>query len=400
MIHRDRDIAGNRAPRSVRSIEHRDLRGFFVWGNPLARKLEIGVLFSQSGPYRLMGEASHRGVMQGIADVNADSDLDLTFEPVERDPAGDVDAYAPLAEDILATSRARHIIGCTTSWSRKEVIPTLERLNGALWYPVPYEGFEASDRIVYTHACPNQHLLPLLDHALGAHGRRGYLTGSNYIWGWEMNRLARQVTVAAGGEILGERYLPLGSTDVARIVAEIAALRPDFVLNQLIGPSQYEFIAEMARLRQRDPHFANPRCPVLSCNLTECELPVMGDAADGIIAAGPWFRGMPARSAGRDRGHGFGSSFEVAAYDSVMMLAQLLNNRPGAEDLPLSQLLSLPVAGQLGISARTHHTRLPVAIARVRDGAFSVIRALEPIDGDPYLTGARDMPRAALRVVT
>lgn len=347
-----------------------------------------------------MGEASHRGVRKGIAKVNADSDFDLIFDPVERDPAGDVDAYAPLSEDILSTSSARHIIGCTTSWSRKEVIPSLERFNGALWYPVPYEGFEASDRIVYTHACPNQHLLPLLDHTLRFYGKRGYLTGSNYIWGWEMNRLAREVTASAGGEVLGERYLPLGSTDVSRIVEEIAALRPDFVLNQLIGPSQYEFIAEMAKLRLRDPYFANPRCPVLSCNLTECELPVMGAAADGIIAAGPWFRGMPAHSSRYSQDDEFHSSFEFAAYKSVIMLAHLLNHRPGAEELPLPNLLSLPVAGELGISARTHHTCQPVAIARVENGTFNVLTALEPIDGDPYLTAARDLPRPALRVVT
>lgn len=366
----------------------------------MARTIAIGVLFSRSGPYRLMGEASRRGVLKGIAQVNGQSRFDLSFHPVERDPAGDVDAYAPLCEDILATSGARHIIGCTTSWSRKEVIPSLERLNGALWYPVPYEGFEASDRIVYTHACPNQHLLPLLDHAFGSHGRRGYLTGSNYIWGWEMNRLAREVTVSAGGEILGERYLPLGSTDVSRIVAEIAALRPDFVLNQLIGPSQYEFIAAMAQLRRRDPHFASPRCPVLSCNLTECELPVMGASADGIVAAGPWFRGMPALPAGQPQDQDFGSSFEAAAYSSVLMLAELLAHRPGAEDLPLAQLLVLPVARQMGISARTHHTRLPTAIARVENGGFTVLNVKDPTEGDPYLTAGRDTPRPALRVVT
>ena len=53
------------------------------------------------------------------------------------------------------------------------MIPTLEKSGGTLWYAVPYEGFEASDHVVYTHACPNQHLLPLLDWAMPAHGRRG-----------------------------------------------------------------------------------------------------------------------------------------------------------------------------------------------------------------------------------
>ena len=185
-----------------------------------------------------MGQASRAGALKAIAQVNADPALDVAFTAVERDPGGDIDAYAPLCEEILKSSGARHVIGCTTSWSRKEVIPSLERMGGVLWYPTPYEGFEASDRVVYAHACPNQHLLPLLDHSFAAFGRRLYLTGSNYIWGWEMNRIAREVSARAGADVLGERYVPTGSTDIARLIDEIAALKPDFVLNQLIGPAK------------------------------------------------------------------------------------------------------------------------------------------------------------------
>ena len=37
---------------------------------------------------------------------------------------------------------APHILGCTTSWSRQEVIPALENSQTTLWYSCPYEGFE------------------------------------------------------------------------------------------------------------------------------------------------------------------------------------------------------------------------------------------------------------------
>ncbi|SCY93551.1 transporter substrate-binding protein [Paracoccus tibetensis] len=75
----------------------------------MARKISIGVLFSHSGPYRLMGEASRSGALKGIEQVNGDDRFDLSFDHVERDPAGDVDAYAPLSEEILSTSGARHL---------------------------------------------------------------------------------------------------------------------------------------------------------------------------------------------------------------------------------------------------------------------------------------------------
>lgn len=354
----------------------------------MKRDIELGLLYSRSGSYGLISAASLAGAEAAIAAVNADPDLPIRFHPVHRDPAGNADAYGPLCEDILKASTARHVVGCVTSLSRKEVIPVLERLGGTLWYALPYEGFEASDHVVYTHACPNQHLLPLLDWAMPAHGRRVYLTGSNYIWGWEINRLARMTIAAAGGEVLGERYLPIGATDVERMIAEIRATRPDFLLNSLVGASSYAFLHAYHALGQCDPHFAPDSCPILSCNLTECEFAPLGEAAEGLIAAGPYFRG----NAGD-----FGSSHEAASFAAVTELARLLaQNGPGSETWPLARLL----AGAPGpVDQGTHHTALPVIIAQVREGAFRVIQHRGEVMGDPFLT--RDLPSGprTLRVV-
>ena len=355
-------------------------------------RVEIGLLFSRSGSYQLIAEACRAGALRAIADVNADPSLALEFVPVERDPGGEADAYAPLCAEILTTSTARHVVGCVTSWSRKEVIPTLERLGGFLWYPCPYEGFEASSQVVYVHACPNQHLVPLLRWASIHHGRRGYLTGSNYIWGWEMNRVARDLILEGGGEVLGERYLPIGDTDVGRLIEEIQATRPDFVLNNLIGASSYEFMRALRRLAEEDARFGPDRCPVLSCNLTECELPALGEAAEGLVSAGPYFR---------DSGGRFGSSFEAAAYASVRSLAARLE-RAGNAGTSLDDLLARPDECELNIDPATHHASLPVLIAQVEHGAFRMRERWEAVPADPYLARREKLTfgRPRLRAVT
>src|SRR5690554_4933711 len=218
----------------------------------MRRQIEIGLLFSRAGSYALIAGSGRAGALRAIDEINADPALDLTFIPVERDPQGNIDLYRPLCAEILQETSARHVIGTTTSWSRKEVIPTLEKSGGTLWYPCPYEGFEASDHVVYTHACPNQHLVPLLDWVLSRHGPRACLVGSNYIWGWEMTRAARVLIVEVDGVVLGERYLPIGDRDITRMIDEIRTAKPDFVLNNLIGLSSYEFLAAFARLRESD----------------------------------------------------------------------------------------------------------------------------------------------------
>lgn len=350
----------------------------------MKRRIEVGILYARSGSYRLVSEACRTGALRAIADVNADDSLPVEIVPVERDPKGNIDQYAPLCDDIFRTSTARHVVGCVTSWSRKETIPVLEKAGGTLWYACPYEGFEANDHVVYMHACPNQHLVPLLQHVVPRHGANGFLLGSNYIWGWETNRVARDLIADAGGEVLGERYLPIGEVDVSRLIDEIRATRPDFILNNLIGTSSYAFLQAYAALGREDRHFLAERCPVLSCNLTECELPAIGPAGDGHLSVGPYF------AAGPHAGGVPGSSFEASAYASVRVLACVLAQNPDAGFADLPSIFErgsydTPL-GRIAIDRRTQHATLPVEIGRIEGGRFRCIARSEAVAPDPYLS--------------
>lgn len=341
----------------------------------MKQTVDLGVLYSRSGTYAALSEALWQGTMDAVEAVNADARTPITFRTVERDPGGDVQAYAPLCAEMLARSNLRHIIGCVTSSSRKEVIPALDKVGATLWYNVPYEGFETSARVVYSHACTNQNILPLLSWAQNAFGNAAFLTGSNYIWGWETCRFARHQVEASGGRTLGERYLPLGEEDVSGLIAEIAATRPRFILNSLVGASSYAFIRAYRALGAHDAHFRPETCPLLSCNLTEAELPLLGDAAEGLISVGPSFRDT-AGPAGR------GSSLELTAYNSVLTLAAVLAGQ-GAETF---DAFIANRGDDYGIDPATHHRTLDVKIAQVRGGAFDVLAEWHGIRPDPYMT--------------
>ncbi len=364
----------------------------------MKKTVEIGLLYSRSGSYSLITEVCRRGALNAIEDVNREADFPISLVPVERDPAGDIDNYARMCADILRTTPVRHIFGPTTSWSRKEVTPVLEKFGATLWYVVPYEGFEASDHVVYTHGCPNQHLLPLLNWAMPRFGRRAYLTGSNYIWGWELNRVAREMVIDAGGKVLGERFQPLGDCEIDRIIAEVAATRPDFILNNLVGVSSYAFLRAYAELGRRDSHFTAATCPVLSCNLTECELAELGPSAEGLISVGPHFAGLTSWLASAPET----SSLEVSAYAAVRKLAALLAFADAPAEVSLNTLLSQTESLRHDIDIETHHSTLPVVIAQVRQGRFIVCEALGKVMADPYLSRSErrvDIPRPRLSVI-
>lgn len=353
----------------------------------MKRRVEIGILYSRSGNYRLVSDACRKGALSAIAEVNADPEGTVEFTPVEFDPQGNADRYATGCAEILQNSGARHIVGCVTSWSRKEAIPVLERGGGTLWYACPYEGFETSDHVVYMHACPNQQILPLFGYVVPRFGANGFLLGSNYIWGWETNRVARDLIADAGGEVRGERYLPLGETDVARLIEEIRATRPDFILNNLIGSSSYAFLKAYARLAEQDDRFQPQRCPVVSCNLTECELEAIGEAGRGHLSVGPYFHEADAAGAATYRPQ---SSFEAAAHASVRVLAAILQDNPGAvwKDLPAAfaqRRFDTPF-GSTVLDAQTQHATLPVVIGEIEGSRFRVLSRQKEVAPDPYLS--------------
>lgn len=367
----------------------------------IRRAVDIGILYSRSGSYRPMSDACRNGALSAVAKVNADAAMPVFLRAIEVDPGGDADRYASLCATLIDQG-AQHVVGCITSSSRKEVIPVLEKRDATLLYACPYEGFEASDRVIYAHAAPNQHLLPLLDWAMARHGRRAWLVGSNYIWGWEMNRIARDVVLGAGGVVLGERHVALGDVAVAHLIDELRDTRPDFVLNTLIGDSSYAFLAAKAALGRSDARFGPDACPVLSCNLTECELDELGADAEGLVSVGPFFAGEPGWPgyAGMGGPGACGSSYEAAAHAAVLGLAAMLAAGPadGSGDAAgPAALLARQGMEALGIDTATHHARLPVLIARVRAGRFVVEHRAPVRAADPYLGGVRAGGASAAR---
>ena len=231
------------------------------------------------------------GALLGIAEAQAEHP-DLEIDPIISNPGGDNALYSAMAEDMLGNG-IRHVVGCYTSSSRKEIIPLFEKADALLWYPSHYEGFESSSNVVYTGAVANQHLLPLVEYLLSHVGPKAFCVGSNYIWAWENNRILREAIGPNGGTVVAERYFPVGCTEFGQAIDAILAARPSFVFNTLIGESSYQFLRDLrAACRIRGIDQAR-EIPVASCTLSEPELAAIGpEAVDGHITSSVYFSSL------------------------------------------------------------------------------------------------------------
>lgn len=371
----------------------------------------LGLLFSNTGSYGTVAHTLLNGAKLACKEINADPNASVMLKPLHIDPQSKLGNYAPAVQTMLDKG-IRHICGCYTSSSRKEVIPLIEKRDALLWYPTHYEGFESTTNVIYTGAAPNHHISPLIDYLFTRFGQRAFCIGSNYIWGWESNRVLREGLQKRGGEVLAERYVPVGETDLNDIIEEILEMRPNFVFNALIGESSYSFFRAFRNACREKGIDQVAQYPVASCNLSEPELRAIGaDGADGQISSSVYFSSLPgARNARFVRAYqaefpeGPVASAEAeAAYVAIHMLAKSVA-KAGTADV---QAVCQAAAGQefdapqgkVTIDPDTLHASLTPRIGLSRsDYEFDLLfEASEPVKPDPYLVSSTMTYEPALR---
>jgi len=368
--------------------------------NPNRPAIPIGLVFSRTGSYRTIGEELLNGALLAIEEVNETPGIEFRFVPKIEDPGGDFTEYRVRCEALLRNNSVRHIVGCYTSSSRKEVIPAFEKLDALLWYPSHYEGFESCNNVIYTGAAPNQHIVPLIEYVLGHFGDRAYCVGSNYIWAWENNRIMRETVLACRGSIVAEKYLPVGSTDIEHLIKEIADTKPSFIFNTLIGESSYAFLRAFHEAGKIDKALRPASMPITSCTLSEPELlSVGGQAACGHIASSVYFQ-----SKDRPENRTFVSRFKArfgearvtsadaeASYIAVTLLARAIQKSGSTDVEQVKQAvyaceLEAP-QGPVRIDPENNHSYLTPLLGRsTAEGQYEVIwTADKPVKPDPYL---------------
>lgn len=360
----------------------------------------VGVLFSQSGVMAVIEETQLRATLLAIDEINQSGGVnDRELVPVIYDPESDAQAYALCAKRLMIEDGVTMIFGCYTSSSRKAVLPVVERLNGLLWYPTLYEGFEFSSNVIYTGAAPNQNSVSLCSYLAQTYGSRFYFIGSDYVYPRESNRVMRDLLRSRGCSVAGETYLDLRAnrSDFRPVMRQIKEVGADVIFSTVVGYSTvylYQAFAEAG--------FNARVTPIASLTTTESEVRAMGfDVAAGHVTAAPYFQ-----SVAGERNDCFVRRYKArygedeptnmcaeAAYFQVHLFANALTQTNSMEADVIKQTVlgadfDAP-QGRISVSAATSHTNLWSRVGRVdRGGQFEIMHQSEmPIWADPFLVG-------------
>jgi urea transport system substrate-binding protein len=371
-------------------------------GEDAVEPLRIGVLHSQSGTMAISETPLVSAAQLAVDEINGSGGVrGRPLEALIVDIRSDWDVAAREAERLLTQQRVVSLFGCWTSACRKAVLPILQRHRGLLWYPVQYEGRENSPFVIYTGAAPNQQILPAFDWALKKFGSRIFLIGSDYIFPRTANLIIRQRASAKGATIVGEHYLPLGSSDVKSIVGSIIAARPDFVINTINGDTNVNFFFELSQASSRR------RIPTLSFSIAENEIRTIGTRLlQGNYVAWNYFQSLESAenrafvAAYRQQfGQNAVTSDPIeAAYFQVRAFAEAASNArtltPMAiRDAALGLAMVTP-GGYIRIDPKSNHTWKTVRLGEIMpDGQIRTLQdSVFPVEPNPFANGQDPAP--------
>jgi urea transport system substrate-binding protein len=359
--------------------------------------VKLGFLNSTSGAMAISEQTVRDSLILAANEINADDGiLGKQIEFVEEDGQSEPSVFAEKINKLLTEDKVAAVFGGWTSASRKAMLPVVEGANGLLFYPVQYEGLEASENIYYTGATTNQQIIPAMDFLKEKGVKTLFLAGSDYVFPRTANKIIKQYAKELGIEIVGEEYVPLDSDDWTTQVAKIAAAKPDFVFNTINGSSNVGFIKAYD-----EAGLGADNSPIISVSIAEEEAPAMGVNLTGQFAAWNYFQSVesPVNDA-------FIKAFQAeygakrptsdpmeAAYTSLYLYRGMVEKAKSfcvdAVNAASGGVTFDAPEGTVTVNGENHHIAKTGLIGQINaDNQFDIVwTSEEPIEPDPFLEG-------------
>jgi urea transport system substrate-binding protein len=370
--------------------------------------IKIGILHSLSGTMAISETILKDLMLMQVADLNARGGLlGKKVEAVVVDPASNWPLFAEKARELLVKDKVAAVFGCWTSVSRKSVLPVFEELNGLLFYPLEYEGEEASYNIFYGSSVPDNKAIPAVEYLMSKDGgevKRFVLEGTDYVYPRTSNKIIRAYLQKKGvkDEDIMENYTPFGFSDWQTQVAAIkkfgSAGKKTAVISTINGDANVPFYKELGNqgIKATD-------IPVIAFSVGEEELAgIDTKPLVGHLAAWSYFQSVdgPENKAFIAKWRAYSKNPKrvtndpmESAYILFNMWAQAVQqagttNVDAVRQAMTGQKVKSPSGFEVTMGSN-HHMAKPVMIGEIQaDGQFSIVyqsKALPPKAWSPYV---------------
>ena len=359
---------------------------------PGAKPIKIGLLYSLSGVTSVSEKQLYDGTKLAIDQFNQSGGVNgRKIETVFADYASDPAKAADKARKLILDDKVTAIIGTCSSSARKAVKPVVEQYKSLLLYPQSYEGQEESKNIVYVGCIPNEQAEIFVNWLLKNTGKKFFLIGCDFVYPQVENKLAKEYLAKGGGTVVGEEYVPYGSTDFSSVLNKIKTSEPDVIYSELTGDSNVAFYKQYGAY--------GLKATIASLTTNETVLKAIGPAASkGSYICVDYFKNVQnpvnkqfVQTYSEKIKDGTEPSYAVmGGYNSGLFLGEALKKAKNPDDTQqvLAALKGLKItspSGEISIDASNNHAALYCRIGKVDDkGEINVLYESEkPIAPKP-----------------
>ena len=271
----------------------------------------VALAVPRQGPAGMFGLSCLAAARHAAAEVDAAGGVGgRRLELLPVDAGGDPHQVAARLRALVEAGAVDAVTGWHLSNVRQAVAPALAGRVPYV-YPTAYEGGESAPGVLCSGELPAEQVVAALRFLRREFGwRRWRLVGDDYVWPRRTADRVGRVLAAAGIDLTGARYLPLGAEDDAvwaGAVAEVARSGVDGVVMLLVGSDGVRFNRAFARAGlDRDVVRFSPF-------MDETMLLASGpEATRGLFASAGWFAGLASASA-LEFSAGFARAFDEVA---------------------------------------------------------------------------------------
>jgi urea transport system substrate-binding protein len=249
--------------------------------------ITVGSVLDRTGPLNIYGTAMNDATNMAIDDINSNGGvLGRKLRLVSYDAQSAQDKYAQYANKLALQDHASVVMGGITSASREAIRPIFDRTKTLYFYNEQYEGGVCDIDNFDTGVIPSQQLKALIPYAIQHFGKKLYVLAADYNYGQISAKWVAKYAKEAGGQVIGQQFIPLDSSDFGSAIDKLQQAKPDVVVSLLVGGNHIAFYRQFASAGLGSSmHIVSP-----TFGLGNEQVVVSAKEQKGIVVAYPYFQ--------------------------------------------------------------------------------------------------------------
>ncbi len=330
------------------------------------KSLKIGLLADIQGEFGVVGDALLHGTRLAVEEINlAGGVKGHQMELIHLDPNMDIVRYQEYARRLAEQEKVDLVIGGILSAQRETVRAVVNRTQALYMYTNVYEGGVCDASMIGLGAVPEQQLVTSIPWMLKKFGNMVYTIAIDNPFGRGSAAWTRDVVARHGGEMAGEEFFPIGSSQFAPTVEKILQVKPDWIMALNGGAAQDAFFMQAAQASLSLPMLSSFKI-MLTYDHKRLPPPVL----DKMHVTASWVEEMdtPAANAFKKRwrtrypGEIYISAMGYNAYAGIYLYKTMVEKAASARKTDLRKVIASGDAwidapgGRMRIDPKSQHT--------------------------------------------